>query len=57
MEEITIDELKNVIRTSQKRKSLGTDGLLVEFDLRTFDVIYRKLYFVINEVVNVIHAE
>ncbi|XP_065095817.1 uncharacterized protein LOC135717619 [Ochlerotatus camptorhynchus] len=44
MAEITIDDLK-----SQKRKSPGTDGLPVEFYLRTFDVIYWELYFVINE--------
>ncbi|KXJ74370.1 hypothetical protein RP20_CCG013788 [Aedes albopictus] len=49
MSEITIDELKNAIRTSQKRKSPGSDGLPVEFYQRTFDVIYRELYHIINE--------
>lgn len=49
MEEITVDELKNAIRTSQKRKSPGSDGLPVELYQRTFDVIYRELYCVMNE--------
>ena len=49
MAEITIDELKTAIRTSQKRKSPGIDGLPVEFYQRTFDIIYRELYFVLNE--------
>jgi hypothetical protein len=47
--EISVDELKNSIRTSQKRKSPGIDGLPVEFHHRTLDIIYRELYFVMNE--------
>ncbi|XP_055622180.1 uncharacterized protein LOC129765777 [Toxorhynchites rutilus septentrionalis] len=49
MDEITISEIEHAIRTSQKRKSPGADGLPIEFYQRTFDVIYRELYCIINE--------
>lgn len=49
MEEITTEQLYNMIKTSASRKAPGNDGIPKEFYVRTFHVIHRQLNLVINE--------
>ncbi|KAL9694646.1 hypothetical protein quinque_013931 [Culex quinquefasciatus] len=52
MEEITTEQLYNIIKTSASRKAPGNDGIPKEFYVRTFHVIHRQLNLVINEALN-----
>ena len=58
MEEVSMEELKDVIHSFQKDKSPGSDGWKIEFYLGFFDLIGEDLLEVVDECrkSRVIHA-
>ena len=47
--EITVGEIKDAIKCSPKRKSPGSDGLTAEWMSWAFNIIYRELHAIMND--------
>lgn len=52
MDPISEDELLKAIKSSQSRKSPGSDGLTKTFYVKCWEIIKSELVFVANEVIN-----
>ena len=49
MEEVIEEELRNIVSTFQRGKSLGPDGFTLEFFLGFYDLIKDDLLMVVSE--------
>ena len=50
--EITVGEIREAIKSSPKRKSPGADGLTAEWMSWAFEIVYRELHAVMNELLS-----